>query len=112
MSQDEPPAGPRGTPATGKAASGKLWGGSFDAATDPTVERFTASIQFDQALARYDIRLSLAHARMLEQQGLLSAEDAGAIAAGLGEIGRELETGSFPIDPALEDIHMNVEARL
>src|SRR5262245_41318453 len=90
----------------------KAWGGRFEAATDPAVERFTASIHFDQALARYDIRLSLAHARMLHAQGLLNAEDDRAIAQALAEIGRELEAGSFPIDPALEDIHMNVEARL
>ncbi len=116
MSQDEPPAGrpPRGKPGgrPESAASSKLWGGRFETATDPAVERFTASIHFDQALARYDIRLSLAHARMLHHTGLLSAEDDQLIAQGLAAIGRELETGSFPIDPALEDIHMNVEARL
>ena len=90
----------------------KLWGGRFEAATDPAVERFTASIHFDQALARYDIRLSLAHARMLQHAGLLSADEERAIRQGLEAIARELEAGSFPIDPALEDIHMNVEARL
>jgi len=121
MSQNQPRAGrpPRGKPASepggapdGGGASAKLWGGRFEAATDPAVERFTASIHFDQALARYDIRASLAHARMLHHAGLLSAEEDQAIARGLTEIGRELESGSFPIDAALEDIHMNVEARL
>ena len=90
----------------------KAWGGRFEGATDPAVERFTASIHFDQALARYDIRLSLAHARMLQHRGLLSAEDERAIRQGLEAIAAEIEAGSFPLDPALEDIHMAVEARL
>jgi argininosuccinate lyase len=90
----------------------KLWGGRFDAATDPAVERFTASIHFDQALARHDIRLSLAHARMLLHRGLLNGEEERAIRRGLEEIAAEIQAGSFPIDPALEDIHMNIEARL
>ena len=90
----------------------KAWGGRFQQATDPAVERFTASIHFDQALARYDLRLSAAHARMLRAQGLIGAEDERQILEGLEAIGTEIEAGSFPFDPALEDIHMNVEARL
>jgi argininosuccinate lyase len=90
----------------------KAWGGRFEGATDPAVERFTASIHFDQALARYDLRLSLAHARMLHHRGLLSADDERAIRQGLETIAAEIEAGSFPLDPALEDIHMAVEARL
>jgi argininosuccinate lyase len=90
----------------------KAWGGRFEGATDPAVERFTASIHFDQALARYDIRLSLAHARMLHHRGLLSAEYERAIRQGLEAILAEIEAGSLPLDPALEDIHMAVEARL
>jgi argininosuccinate lyase len=96
----------------GGAPRGKLWGGRFEAATDAAVERFTASIHFDKALARHDLRLSLAHARMLHHAGLLSADDERAIRQGLEAIAREVEDGSFPIDPALEDIHMNIEARL
>jgi len=92
--------------------SGKLWGGRFTAATDPTVERFSASIHFDQALARYDIRGSIAHARMLGRTALIPAEDADALVAGLEQIARQIEAGEFPFDPALEDIHMNIEARL
>jgi argininosuccinate lyase len=91
---------------------GKLWGGRFREPTHPSVERFSASIGFDRALARYDIRGSIAHARMLGAAGLIPAADAGAIVHGLEEIGRELETGRFPFDEKLEDIHMNVEARL
>ncbi len=90
----------------------KAWGGRFQQATDPAVERFTASIHFDRALARYDLRLSAAHARMLQAQGLIDAGDERRILEGLEAIGVEIEAGSFPFDPALEDIHMNIEARL
>src|SRR5262249_13210026 len=90
----------------------KPWGGRFREDTDPAVERFSASIDFDRALARYDLRLSLAHAEMLGCVGLLSAEDLGALRRGLAEIGEEIESGRFPFDAALEDIHMNVEPRL
>jgi argininosuccinate lyase len=114
MSRDKPPARQpaHSQPRSRKHDANRLWGGRFEAATDPSVERFTASIHFDQALARHDIRLSLAHARMLHHQGLLSAEDEQAIRGGLEAIAGEIADGSFPIDPALEDIHMNVEARL
>ena len=99
---------------TGGRSSGptRPWGGRFQEATAPEVEGFTASIQFDRALARYDLRGSLAHAQMLGQAGLLSEAEVQAIAGGLEAIGREIEEGRFPFDPALEDIHMNVEARL
>jgi len=91
---------------------GKLWGGRFEQATDAAVERFTASIHFDRALARYDLRVSKAHAGMLERVGLISRKDEEALRSGLDRIAREIEDGTFPLDPALEDIHMNVEARL
>src|SRR5262249_57001001 len=87
-------------------------GGRCGEDTDPAVERFAASIDLDRALARYDLRLSLAHAEMLGRVGLLSAEDLGALRRGLAEIGEEIESGRFPFDAALEDIHMNVDARL
>jgi len=91
---------------------GKLWGGRFREPTHPSVERFSASIGFDRALARYDIRGSIAHAQMLGSTGLIPAADASAIVRGLEEIGAEIEAGRFPFDEKLEDIHMNVEARL
>jgi argininosuccinate lyase len=91
---------------------GKLWGGRFREPTHPSVERFTASVGFDRALARYDIRGSIAHAQMLGATGLIPTADARAIVAGLEEIAREIEAGRFPFDEKLEDIHMNVEARL
>ncbi|MFP6639405.1 MAG: argininosuccinate lyase, partial [Myxococcota bacterium] len=90
----------------------KPWGGRFDEATDPVVERFSASIHFDRALARYDIRVSIAHALMLADSGLLSPADAEILVAGLEEIGVEIQEDRFPFDPALEDIHMNIEVRL
>jgi argininosuccinate lyase len=90
----------------------KPWGGRFGEATDPAVERFTASVHFDRALAAYDLRVSRAHARMLGAQGLVAADDVRRILAGLDEIEAEMHAGTFPYDAALEDIHMNVEARL
>ncbi len=91
---------------------GKAWGGRFSGATDPAVERFSASIHFDQALASHDVRGSIAHARMLGASGLISAEDADTLVEGLGRVLEEIEAGEFPFDPAAEDIHMNIEARL
>jgi len=90
----------------------KPWGGRFSEATNPAVERFSASIHFDKALARHDIRGSKAQARMLGTTGLISNEDSIALIGGLDRIAKELEDGTFPFDPALEDIHMNIEARL
>jgi len=91
---------------------GKAWGGRFREATHPAVERFTASVHFDRALARYDLRVSRAHARMLRAQGLIGEQDERALLAGLDAIATELEEDRFRFDPALEDVHMNVEARL
>jgi argininosuccinate lyase len=90
----------------------KPWGGRFEDPTDPAVERFTASIDFDRALARYDIRGSIAHARMLGAAGILAGNDVSDLVAGLERIGAEIERGEFPFDTRLEDVHMNVEARL
>ncbi|MCS5638686.1 MAG: argininosuccinate lyase [Myxococcota bacterium] len=97
---------------SGGAGTPKLWGGRFRSATDPAVERFSASVHFDQALARYDIRGSIAHARMLGRAGVIPSEDADSLVAGLEKIAAEIETGEFPFDPGLEDVHMNIEARL
>jgi argininosuccinate lyase len=88
------------------------WGGRFREDTDPAVQRFSASIHFDRALAQYDLRLSAAHARMLRSQGLISPADEQALLSGLATVAQEIEAGSFPFDPTLEDIHMNVESRL
>ena len=90
----------------------KPWGGRFQEGTDPAVERFTASIDFDRTLARYDIRGSIAHARMLGRAGVVPQADADAIVAGLEAILTEVDAGTLQLDPRLEDIHMNVETRL
>jgi argininosuccinate lyase len=92
--------------------SDKPWGGRFEGPTEKAVEEFTSSLHFDRRLYRQDIRGSMAHARMLAKQGILSAAEAEAIIQGLAEIQGEIDAGEFAIDPALEDIHMAVEARL
>jgi argininosuccinate lyase len=90
----------------------KSWAGRFHGRTHPAVERFTASVHFDKRLAPYDVQGSMAHARMLAKCGILAKGEAEAILRGLRAILREVERGTFPWDPALEDVHMNIEARL
>jgi len=90
----------------------KAWGGRFEEETDPAVEAYTASIHVDRRLYREDIAGSIAHARMLAQQGIIPAADADAIVRGLEEIRQEIESGRFVFRADLEDIHMNVEGRL
>ena len=90
----------------------KLWGGRFTQPTDTFVEEFTASIDFDKRLYHQDIRGSIAHARMLGKQGIISLDDMEAIVHGLQEILRQIEAGHFDFSVALEDIHMNIESRL
>ena len=79
---------------------------------DETVIDYTSSLPFDRRLYRYDISGSIAHARMLAKQGIISPEDAKTIQKGLGTIAWEIEQGKFNFKPELEDIHMAVEARL
>jgi argininosuccinate lyase len=93
-------------------STNKPWGGRFSDATDPSVERFLTSIHFDRVLARHDLRGSRAQARMLGKSGLISNEDSEALLRGLAIVAQEIEDGTFPFDPALEDIHMNIEMRL
>ncbi|WP_299948436.1 argininosuccinate lyase [uncultured Microbulbifer sp.] len=90
----------------------KPWGGRFSEATDTFVERFTASVSFDQRMALEDIQGSLAHAQMLSEVGVLSDGEYRKIAAGLGDIAEEIKAGTFPWSVQLEDVHMNIEARL
>ena len=92
--------------------SSKLWGGRFTQPTDKFVEEFTASIEFDQRLYRYDIAGSKAHAEMLGRQGIIEADAAAQIIAGLDAILADIEAGKIEFSVALEDIHMNIEARL
>ncbi len=89
-----------------------LWGGRYAAGPGAIMREINASIGFDRKMWRQDIRGSLAHAAMLAHVGIISAEDEAAIRRGLEEIGREIEAGNFAFSEALEDIHMNIEARL
>ncbi|MFH1169635.1 MAG: argininosuccinate lyase [Chloroflexota bacterium] len=86
--------------------------GRFRKAADKLVTAYTASIPYDWRLYQYDIAGSTAHARMLAKQGIIPPGDAEAIVEGLASIGKEIEQGEFHFDPELEDIHMNIEARL
>jgi len=90
----------------------KPWGGRFEGPTDKFVEEFTASLPFDKRLYRYDIAGSLVHCRMLGKQGIISPGDAEKIMHGLEDILSEIEDGKFPWRVELEDVHMNIEARL
>ena len=90
----------------------KLWGGRFSEATDAFVQRFTASVEFDQRLAAEDIAGSLAHAQMLCSVGVLNDEELAEIRQGLAQVQREITEGTFSWSVALEDVHMNIEARL
>lgn len=90
----------------------KPWSGRFTQPTDRFVEEFTASIGFDQRLALYDIQGSIAHAKMLGKIGVLTESECQAIISGLEQIASEIERGAFAWSVALEDVHMNIEARL
>lgn len=90
----------------------KPWAGRFTEATDQFVEAFTASVGFDQRLAQYDIMGSIAHATMLHRIGILDERDHAAIVQGLEAIGLEIERKDFYWSVELEDVHMNIEARL
>ena len=93
-------------------ATPKLWGGRFTEPTDTFVERFTASVSFDARLYHHDIMGSIAHARMLAHSGVLARDESDAIVDGLEQIHREVASGEFVWSVALEDVHMNIEARL
>jgi argininosuccinate lyase len=93
-------------------ASNQMWGGRFASGPAAIMEAINASIDFDKKLYAQDIRGSIAHSEMLVQTGIISAEDQKKIADGLNTILSEIEAGTFEFSKKLEDIHMNVEARL
>ncbi|WP_317056245.1 argininosuccinate lyase [Roseovarius rhodophyticola] len=95
-----------------KKTSNQMWGGRFAAGPDAIMEAINASIGFDKRLAAQDIEGSRAHAAMLASTGILTDKDAKAIREGLLTVLSEIESGDFQFSTALEDIHMNVEARL
>ena len=88
------------------------WGGRFSEATDAFVQRFTASVEFDQRMYAQDIEGSVAHATMLAKVGVLTEDERDDIIKGLGEIKTDIEAGNFEWSIALEDVHMNIEAAL
>ena len=94
------------------SSENKPWAGRFTEATDAFVEAFTASVNFDKRLAPYDIQGSIAHAKMLDRIGILKEKESKAIIQGLEEILGEIERGDFHWAVELEDVHMNIEARL
>ena len=88
------------------------WSARFTEPVDERVKRFTASVAFDRRLAKYDIRASLAHARMLAARRVLSRRDLAAIERGLARIAKEVEAGRFRWSLEAEDVHLNIERRL
>ena len=95
-----------------KAEKPKTWSGRFNEPVAELVKRYTASVSFDQRLAEFDIMGSLAHARMLGVQGIISQADVKAIEQGLAAILDEIRGGSFDWSLDLEDVHLNIEKRL
>ena len=95
-----------------KQKANLMWGGRFSASPDALMEAINESISVDQRLAADDIQGSLVHSDMLAATGIINAEDRDAIHKGLKAVRAEIESGGFPFSKALEDIHMNVEARL
>lgn len=92
--------------------SNQMWGGRFASGPDAIMEEINASIDFDKRFYKQDIEGSKAHATMLAAAGILTSEDKDAIIKGLDQVRSEIDAGSFTFSRALEDIHMNVEARL
>jgi argininosuccinate lyase len=90
----------------------KLWGGRFEGKTDALVEQLGESISFDARLAPWDIRASIAHARMLGRQNIIAPEDSEKIVAGLQSIAVDVSEGRISWDTALEDVHTNIESLL
>ncbi len=90
----------------------KPWAGRFKGRTKKAVEDFTSSVSFDKRLWKYDIEGSIAHAKMLKKQKIISSKDAGSILSGLIKIKREIQNRRFKFSSVMEDIHMNIEYAL
>ncbi|MEE9195373.1 MAG: lyase family protein, partial [Alphaproteobacteria bacterium] len=99
-------------PAAGETGANRMWGGRFAVGPAEAMARINPSIDFDRRFYAEDIAASKAHSAMLVRQGIISEQDGAAIAQGLDTIAQEIESGEFRFQAALEDIHMNVEARL
>jgi len=94
------------------ASSATTWSGRFCEPVDDLVKRYTASVEFDRRLAQFDIQGSLAHARMLNEVGVLSATDLADIERGMQQIASDIDAGRFEWSIDLEDVHLNIERRL
>ncbi len=90
----------------------KLWSGRFKEEAAALLEEFSASINFDKRLYKYDIRGSIAHSKMLAKTGIISQKESKALVRELKNIEKEIEEGELFLDPKLEDIHMNIESQL
>ena len=90
----------------------RTWGGRFSGSLAEAMLRLSASVDVDKALAEDDIRGSIAHARALERAGILTTAELTQMIAGLEQVEREIVSGTMKWDPALEDVHMNIESRL
>jgi argininosuccinate lyase len=95
-----------------KMSTNKMWGGRFESGPAAIMREITPSIDFDKRLAGEDLAGSRAHCRMLANEGIISKDDGQAILAGLDAIEKEIAAGSFVFKRELEDIHLNIEARL
>ena len=95
-----------------KNTANTMWGGGFSVAPDDLLAKINVSVGFDKQLYRQDIAGSIAHAKMLAKQKIISKSDADAMIAGLGAILRDIESGKFVFKDSLEDVHMNIEAAL
>jgi argininosuccinate lyase len=95
-----------------QAGAGKAWSGRFSEPVSDLVKRYTASVSFDQRLALHDIRGSLAHARMLARQKIISAQDLASIEEGMTQIAASISSGVFVWNLDDEDVHLNIEKRL
>jgi argininosuccinate lyase len=100
------------TPESPQQSANQQWGGRFSEGVDAFVQAFTASVDFDQRLYRHDIAGSVAHATMLAEVGVLTVAERDQILDGLAQVKAEIESGQFEWSVPLEDVHMNVEARL
>lgn len=90
----------------------KMWSGRFSASASSLLDEFNASIMFDRKLYREDIEGSIAHATMLQKQGILTSEELGKIVDGLNQVRKEIESGEFEWKIQDEDLHMGIEKRL
>lgn len=97
---------------TQKPKANTLWGGRFEGGVSDIMEKINASIDFDKILYRQDIQGSIEHCKMLVETGIITNEDGQSIQDGLTQIEQEITEGNFEFSTELEDIHMNVEARL